>query len=302
MPGAFEGRVALVTGAGGGLGLEHAKYLAARGARVVVNDLGSGILGQPDAPPDADLAERAAESIRAAGGEAIADAGSVADPAAAEGMVQRAIDTWGRLDIVVNNAGFASAQFFPAVDDAEMLRHVDVTLLGCLHTARAAWPHFLDQGYGRIVNTGSAASFGNPITSYASTKSGLFGLTRSVALFGGQHGILANLVLPAAFSRLTDALPESEFKEQLRRDFGPEKVSPLVAWLCHDRCEVSGEAFSVGGSRVARIVYAASPASEIDLGMESVESALSDVLSATDWRVLGSTHDDMRNLGLPDEG
>ena len=297
----FEGRVALVTGGGNGLGLSHARYLAERGARVVLNDLGGGTLGWESQGIDPEVAERAAAGIRAAGGEALSNNESVADPAAAEAMVRLAVDTWGRIDIVVNNAGIASSQFFPDVENQEMERHLGVTLLGCLNTMRAAWPHMSEAKYGRIINTGSAAAFGNPVASYASMKAGLFGLTKTVAIFGIEYGIKVNLLLPAAFSRLTDGLPESDFKARLRRDFLPEKATPVVAYLCHENCAVSGEAFSVGGGRFSRIVYAATPAAEIDGSLDSVEKAMPGVMAAGDLKVLTSTHDDMINLGFPEE-
>jgi len=297
----FEGRVALVTGAGNGLGFCHAQYLAERGARIVVNDLGGGTLGLADQGIDGDTAERAAARIRDAGGEAISNNGSVADPSTAQTMVEQAIDAWGRVDIVVNNAGFASSQMFPDVDQDEMQRHVGVTLFGCLNSARAAWPHMVEQKFGRIVNTGSAACFGNPIASYASTKAGLFGLTRTLAIFGREHNINVNLLLPAAFSRLTDGLPESDFKAHLRSEFAPEKASPVVGYLCSDRCKVSSEAFSVGGGKFSRIVYAASPAAEIDASMDSVEKGMSQVMAATNLDVLDSTHDALLNLGFPED-
>ncbi len=295
----FEGKVAVITGAGGGVGFSHAEYLAARGAKVLINDLGGGILGLDEQGFESNKAEAAAERIQAAGGTAASHSGSVADPAAAHAMVQQAVDAWGRIDILINNAGFASAQFFPQVDEAEMQRHFGVTLLGCLSTMKAAWPHMVEQKGGRIVNTGSASCFGNPIASYASTKAGLFGLTRTAAIFGKEHGIHVNLLLPAAFSRLTDALPESDFKAKLREQFGPEKTSPLVAQLCHADSSVTGEAFSVGGGKMARVVYAASPAIEIDSSMESAAKAMEQVMGARDLNILGSTHDDMVNLGFP---
>ncbi|MAG32245.1 MAG: short-chain dehydrogenase [Deltaproteobacteria bacterium] len=299
MAGEFEGRVAIVTGAGGGLGYCHADYLAKRGARVLVNDLGGGTLGLPEQGIEQGVAERAAARIREAGGDAIANHGNVCQAATAQAMVERAVEEWGRGDILINNAGIASAQFFPDIDDEEMQRHVGVTLMGCLNTMRAVWPLMIERKFGRIINTGSAACFGNPIASYASTKAGLWGLTKTVAIFGREHGIHVNLLLPAAFSRLTDGLPESDFKARLRNDFVPEKVSPVVAHLCHERCDVTGEVFSVGGGRFSRVVYAATDAEPIDDGMESVEKVMSDVMARTKLNILSSTHDDMVNLGFP---
>jgi len=299
----FDGRVALISGAGNelGLGFAYARFLAERGARIVLNDLGGGTLGLPEQGVDTSVAERAAQRIRDLGGEAIAIAGDVADVQTAEAMVQRAIDAWARVDIVVNNAGIASAQFFPDVDDDEMQRHVGVTLLGCLHTAKAAWPHFVERGYGRIVNTGSPACFGNEIASYASTKAGLFGLTRTASIFGRSHGIAANLVLPAARSRLTELLPETKFKAHLREHFPSDAVAPLVAHLVSERCEVSGEAFLVGGGGFSRVVYAASPAEPLDASPGSVEQAMKRAMAATDWTVMRSTQQAMVQLGVPED-
>jgi hypothetical protein len=176
-----------------------------------------------------------------------------------------------------------------------------VTLLGCLNTAKAVWPHFVERGYGRIVNTGSPACFGNEIASYASTKAGLFGLTRTVAIFGRPHGIRANLLLPAAYSRLTALLPETPFKERLREDFGADTVAPLVAYLASPACEVTGEAFSAGGGRFARVVYAASPTAEIDDRLETVARAMERTMAAAQWTVMHSTHDSMVHLGMPED-
>jgi NAD(P)-dependent dehydrogenase (short-subunit alcohol dehydrogenase family) len=300
---AFEDRVALITGAGDemGLGFAHARYLAQRGARLVLNDYGGGTLGLPDQGVDESVAERAAQRIRNLGGEVIANAGDVADPTTAEAMVEAAIDAWGRVDIVINNAGIASAQFFPDVDVEEMQRHVGVTLLGCLNTAKAVWPHFVERKYGRIVNTGSPACFGNEIASYASTKSGLFGLTRTAAIFGHEHDIRVNLLLPAALSRLTSLLPETAFKAHLREHFASDAVAPLVGYLVSEGCDVTGEAFTAGGGRFARVVYAASPAEVIDSSLESVEAAMERTMTATDWTVMQSTHQSMVHLGVPED-
>jgi NAD(P)-dependent dehydrogenase (short-subunit alcohol dehydrogenase family) len=300
---AFEDRVALITGAGDemGLGFAHARFLAQHGARLVLNDYGGGTLGLPAQGVDASVAERAAQRIRDLGGEAIANAGDVADPATAEAMVESALDAWGRVDIVSNTAGIASAQFFPEVEVEEMQRHVGVTLLGCLNTAKAAWPHFVERQYGRIVNTGSPACFGNEIASYASTKSGLFGLTRTAAIFGREQGIRVNLLLPAALSRLTSLLPETAFKAHLREHFASDAVAPLVGHLVSDRCEATGEAFLAGGGRFARVVYAASPAEAVGSSLESVEAAMERSMRATDWNVMHSTHESMVHLGVPQD-
>jgi NAD(P)-dependent dehydrogenase (short-subunit alcohol dehydrogenase family) len=299
--GDLAGRVAIVTGAGDerGLGFAHARHLAARGARIVLNDLGGGTLGLPEQGVDAGTAERAAGALRAEGAEVVADNGDVADPATAARMVEAALDTWGRLDIVVNNAGIASAQFFPDVDEAEVQRHVGVTLQGCLNTARAAWPHLVASGAGRIVTTGSPACFGNEIVSYSSTKAGLFGLTRTVAIFGRPHGITANLILPAAISRLTLLIPESPFKDVLRERFGADEVSPLVGHLVSPDCAVSGEAFLVGGGSFARVVYAASPTESLAGDAADVAAAVGRTMAADAWTPLGSTRESTTYLGLP---
>ncbi|MCR9095817.1 MAG: SDR family NAD(P)-dependent oxidoreductase [bacterium] len=300
---AFEGRVALITGAGDadGLGFAHARFLAERGARIVLNDFGGGTLGLPVQGVDAGVAEAAAERIRALGGEAIANAGDVGDPRTAQDMVQSALDTWGRLDIVVNNAGIASAAFFPDVDEEEMQRHLRVTLLGCLHTARAAWPYFIEKGYGRIVNTGSPACFGNEIAAYSSTKAGLFGLTRTAAIFGAAHGIRVNQLLPAAWSRLTALLPDSDFKTRLHADFGSDRISPLVGWLVSDRCDVSGETFTAGGGGFSRVVYAAGGVQPAEGDLDEVGQAVGRAMDDTGWTVFRSTQDNMVHLGMPAE-
>jgi NAD(P)-dependent dehydrogenase (short-subunit alcohol dehydrogenase family) len=299
----FDGRVALVTGAGDadGLGFAHARFLAERGCRIVLNDFGGGTLGLAVQGVDGGVAEAAAERLRALGGEVIANAGDVGDPGTAEEMVAAAMDAWGRVDIVVNNAGIASAAFFPDVDAEEMERHVRVTLLGCLHTARAAWPHMVERGYGRIVNTGSPACFGNEIAAYAATKAGLFGLTRTQAIFGASHDIRVNQLLPAAWSRLTQLLPDSGFKTRLREDFGSDRIAPLVGWLASERCNVSGETFTAGAGRFSRVVYAATETRPVERDLDAMGAAMTDAMGDSQWTILRSTQDNMTHLGMPED-
>ena len=299
----FKGKVVLITGGGDelGLGFAYARLLAARGARIVLNDYGGGTLGLPAQGIDTAVAEIAAERIRSIGGEAISNAGDIAEPSTAAAMVDAALSTWGRVDAVINNAGIASAQFFPDVDADEVARHVGVTLLGCLNTAQAAWPHFVERGYGRIVNTGSPACFGNEIASNASTKAGLFGLTRTAAIFGKPHDIRVNLLLPAAYSRLTALLPESDFKAHLRKHFGSDRIAPLVAHLVSEDCRVTGETFTAGAGQFSRVVYAATGSRPVSEDLASVAEAVTRAMQDTDWTVLSSTQDNMTHLGMPDD-
>ncbi len=303
MAGEFEGRVALVTGAGDadGLGFAHARFLAERGCRIVLNDRGGGTLGLAVQGVDAGVAEAAAGRLRDLGADVIASSGDVGVPETAREMVAAAIERWGRIDVVVNNAGIASAAFFPDVDAEEMERHVRVTLLGCLHTSREAWPHMVERGYGRIVHTGSPACFGNEIASYASTKAGLFGLTRTMAIFGAAHGIRVNQLLPAAWSRLTKLLPDSGFKDRLREEFTSDRIAPLVGWLASEHCDVSGETFTAGAGRFARVVYAASEPRPLGADLAAVGRSMADAMADTQWTVLGSTRDNMTHLGMPED-
>ena len=175
-------------------------------------------------------------------------------------------------------------------------------LLGCLYTARAAWPHLVEQGRGRIVNTGSPACFGNEIAAYSSTKAGLFGLTKTAAIFGAPHGIRVNQILPAAWSRLTSLLPDSDFKTKLHDEFGSARISPLVGWLVSERCDVSGETFTAGAGGFSRVVYAASEVQTAEGDLDAVGEAVGRAMSDTNWTVFRSTQDNMVHFGMPEEG
>jgi NAD(P)-dependent dehydrogenase (short-subunit alcohol dehydrogenase family) len=229
--GRFEGRVALITGAGRGLGREYALLLAAQGARVVVNDLGgdSGGTGHSGDPAAGVVAE-----IGRAGGEAIADPSDVVT--GADTLVRTAVDTWGRLDLVVNNAGFSGGGSIDSIPPATYDRMIDVHYRGTVAVLRAAWPVLREGGYGRIVNTSSGSVIGVPWSSaYVSAKSAIIGLTRALALDGRRSGIMVNAVMPVAWTRLTKQVPDPAFRSFLAAQFDPGRVAPFVAQLANRR-------------------------------------------------------------------
>ncbi len=253
----FEGRVAVVTGAGRGIGRAHALLLADRGASVVVNDLG-GSMGGVGA--DAGVASGVASEIVAAGGAAIADNSDVATSEGAEALIFAAVERFGRLDILINNAGIIRWAGLPAADKDNLASHLAVHVVGSFNTARAAWPHMVEQGYGRIVMTTSSGVFGLPTNlSYATAKGAVIGLTRSIATAGPAHGIKANLIAPAAFTRMagqsaagTDTTGGGADAKQM----SPDLVAPMAAFLAHEDCPVNGEIYTAGFGRFARIFIA----------------------------------------------
>ena len=247
-----------MTGAGRGIGRAHALLLAERGASVIVNDLGGAMDGTGT---DATPAEQVVEEIERAGGRAVASDADVSTTGGAEAIVALALGTFGRVDAVVNNAGILTTSEFPGTEPAELQRHLSVHLLGSFNVTRAAWPYMVEQGYGRVVSTTSASLFGMAtIVAYASAKAGLIGLVRSLAVIGAEHGIKANLVAPLADTRMSGGsrLPGAPPRPR-RPDDGPrpaELVAPVVAFLCHEDCPVSGEILSAGRGGVARIFLA----------------------------------------------
>ena len=253
----FDGKVAIVTGAGGqppSLGRSHAKLLADRGARVVVNDLGVGPDGRGVLRSNA---EEVVDEIRSAGGEAVADAHSVADEADAREIVQTALDTWGRLDILVNNAGIAHIAHFDEISSTDIRRVIDVHLMGTVWMCRAAWSVMRNAEYGRIVNTTSGGMFGQEnLSIYGTAKGGIFGLTRSLAIEGAVHGIKVNALGPAANTTAMHHLNEDcAFNTMMEEHFPVDLVSPAAAYLAHEECEVSGAYLEVGAGNVAMRVF-----------------------------------------------
>ncbi|MBB3042683.1 SDR family NAD(P)-dependent oxidoreductase [Nocardioides soli] len=249
----LDGRVAVVTGAGRGLGRAHALLLGARGAAVVVNDVGGSLDG---GGAEATPAEQVVEEIRAAGGTAIVDTTDVRTLDGATEIVRLATETFGRLDILVNNAGILRDRTMAKLTREDVDAVLDVHLHGTLWMTKAAWPVMVEQGYGRIVNTTSAAGiFGNfGQTNYAAAKAGIWGATKTLALEGARHGIQVNAIEPGARTRMTEDLL-GDLADQL----DPVLVAPLVAWLAAEECPTTGEVYNVGGGRVARVVVAQTP-------------------------------------------
>ncbi len=257
----FDGRVAIVTGAGRerGLGEAHAKMLAARGAKVVVNNRSRG--GRSPA-------QRVVDEINASGGVAVANGDDVSSPAGGEAIIATALESFGRVDIVINNAGIGAAdcESFPGETPELFARHFGIHLGGVFNVTRAAWPHFVSGGYGRIVNTTSSALFGmtpsaayidperagNVGVSYPTMKSGMIGLTRCFAFYGEEHGIKANAVAPAAATQMG---PHNVTKLPDGQDvpLDPSLVSAGVTLLVHESCPTNGETFGMGGGKVDRL-------------------------------------------------
>ncbi len=249
----YDGKVAVVTGAGQGLGRSHALFLAARGARVVVNDLGGATDGSGASQTPA---QKVCDEIRAAGGEAVANYDSVSTEAGAAAIIGTAIDTFGRIDILVNNAGILRDKAFKNATEAEIRPVIDVHLYGTIWCTRAAWNPMLEQGYGRVINTTSAAGlFGNfGQANYGAAKMGIVGFSNVAAIEGAKANVKVNVIAPAARTRMTE-----ELLGPMADRLNPEQVTPVVGYLAHESCEVSGEIFSCGGGRVGRVFVGAVP-------------------------------------------
>ena len=243
----YDGRVAIITGAGGGLGKTYALMLAKRGAKVVVNDLG----GRPDGTgAGTSMADAVVKEIQEARGEAIANYDSVSTLQAGEAITKAALDAFGRVDIVINNAGILRDKTFAKMTPADLEAVLDVHVKGAFYTSIPAFRVMKENNYGRIVFTASAAGiFGNfGQTNYGAAKMALVGLSNVLSLEGAKNNIKTNVIAPIAKTRMTEQL-----LGPLAEHVKPELVTPLVAYLCSEQCELSHEVFSVGGGRYARI-------------------------------------------------
>ncbi|MCA9608056.1 MAG: SDR family NAD(P)-dependent oxidoreductase, partial [Myxococcales bacterium] len=241
----FDGKVVIVTGAGGGLGRSHALLFGSRGARVVVNDLGGSAHGEGKSSA---MADEVVALIREGGGEAVANYDSVED---GDKIVQTALDTWGRIDVVVNNAGILRDVSFHKMTDADWDLVYRVHVRGTYAVTKAAWNHMREQSFGRIVMTASAAGiYGNfGQANYAMAKLGVTGFANTLAVEGRKRNVFVNTIAPIAGSRLTETVLPQELVDAL----DPAYVSPLVAWLCHEDCEETGGLFEVGGGYFGKL-------------------------------------------------
>jgi NAD(P)-dependent dehydrogenase (short-subunit alcohol dehydrogenase family) len=250
---AFTSRVAVITGAAGGLGRAYARLLALRGAKVVVNDVGAALDGSG---ADASAAEELAAEIVAAGGEAAACAESVTTPAGGRAVVEAALDRFGRVDILIHSAGNIRRSPLHEMSATDFDAVLDVHLRGGFHVLQPAFAQMRRAGYGRIVLTSSInAVYGAAnAANYAAAKGGLIGLSNTAAVEGAQVGVKSNVILPGAMTRMAGGLNVSGLPPM-----EPEAVAPAVAWLAHEACGVSGEIFVALGGRVGRAYVAESP-------------------------------------------
>jgi NAD(P)-dependent dehydrogenase (short-subunit alcohol dehydrogenase family) len=286
----FTGRVAIVTGAGGGLGRLHALALASRGAKVLVNDLGGMLDGTGGSPSStsSNCAQKVVDEIIAAGGQALANGASVTDFAAAQAMVAQAVDAWGRVDILVNNAGVLRDKSFAKMEMEDFRFVVDVHLMGAAHCSKAVWAQMMAQKYGRILmttsSTGLYGNFGQ--ANYGAAKLAQVGLMQTLAIEGAKHGIHVNALAPTATTRMTEAL----FPEDVREAFKPEAVVPAMLVLTHESAPTRTILCAgAGGFEAAHITLTQG----IHLGLgdtvaEQLAARIQDVTDRTDSSAPGS--------------
>jgi NAD(P)-dependent dehydrogenase (short-subunit alcohol dehydrogenase family) len=242
----FEGRVAVVTGGGRGLGRAYALLLASRGAKVVVNDVGGSLTGEG---VDDGAAHAVVAEINAAGGEAFPSSDSVATAEGGEAIIGAALDRFGRIDVLIHNAGNVRRAALRDMSYEDFDAVLDVHLCGAFHVLRPAFPVMCDAGYGRIVLTSSIGGlYGNhDVANYAAAKAGVIGLVNVAALEGAEHGVTCNAIVPGAVTRMAEGLDTSAYPPM-----DPDLVAPTVGWLSHESCDVTGELFVAIAGRVAR--------------------------------------------------
>ena len=246
----FNGRVAVITGAGRGLGREYARLLGSKGAKVVVNDPGVSIKGEGG---DAGPAEEVVREIKSLGGDAVACTESVATAEGGKAIIAAALDHYGRIDILIHNAGNVRYGSLEELTHEDFEAVVRVHLHGAFHVVRPAFPVMCKAGYGRVVLTSSIGGlYGtNNVVNYGVSKAGMIGLNNIVAIEGAAKGVKCNIIAPGAVTRLADGLDTSQYPPM-----GPELVAPVVGWLAHESCSITGEMLISMGGRVARALIA----------------------------------------------
>jgi NAD(P)-dependent dehydrogenase (short-subunit alcohol dehydrogenase family) len=279
----LQGRVAVVTGSGAGLGREHATMLASRGARVVVNDI------SPDA------AAATVGIIRDASGVAVSNVSDVAESAAA--LVQTALDHFGRLDIVVNNAGITRVGAFAEMDEAVWWKVFDTSFRGTVNVTRAAWRHLVASGTGRLINVSSAGMLEGPYNSaYSAAKAAIWGLGNTLVAEGEEAGVQVTTLQPTAWTAMTEnAFGNPAIRRVLREKLPPRAVAAFVTWLAHQDTTVYGECFQVSGDSAGRTVFSAMPrVRAADMTPEAWAEAAGDLMRDRDVTPLRTTSDSFR--------
>ncbi|MBV9513532.1 MAG: SDR family NAD(P)-dependent oxidoreductase [Mycobacteriaceae bacterium] len=290
----FDGHVVAITGAGRGVGRSHALHLAAKGARVVVADYGVDIDG---AGSSALPAEDVVREIKETGADAVACYADVTESRSATSIVETALDTFGRIDAVINNAGIHDPGGFDELSIAQYRAMLDVHFFGALFVTRAAWPHFVKAGCGRVVNTVSEAMLGGipGLSSYGAAKGAVFGLTRNLATEGAPHAICVNAIAPRAYTRMSAShskalaqyldMPE-EVMDQINASMPPKLCAPAAAFLAHESCPLNGEVLQVGMGGVSRIAVVHTPGiTKSPLTAEDIADNIDAIMDARDARV-----------------
>jgi NAD(P)-dependent dehydrogenase (short-subunit alcohol dehydrogenase family) len=292
----FDGRVAIVTGAGGGLGRSHALLLASRGAKVVVNDLGGAVDGT--GAPSSEMANKVVAEIKAAGGEAVADAHGVDTLEGGQAIVKTAVDAFGKVDILINNAGILRDKSFMKMEEEDWDKIMAVHVKGAFDVTKAAFPVMRENNYGRIIMTTSAAGlYGNfGQTNYSTAKMALVGFMNTLKLEGARYNILCNTIAPIAGTRMTATIMPPDMVEKLKPDY----VSPLVVYLCSEECTDSGVVFAAGAGYFSRAVVVEGPGIVLDakkgISIEDIRDRLADIKKLEGAQPFGQANDAIARL------